>query len=292
MTINFKEKVNNKKAMFSCENREELFLNLDRTITATLHYCLKGGEWNEDQITCRILGQLRDDFAKCSIAHDEYKNSPSCFTLDAYKNRAKDKVEFKFGDIGILIRIHFDNDKSIEGVALLEAKRIYTSEFGQDHVTYPHFKELKINQLKRCIKNSVNHRTIFYDFYSTAKGVKFQAKTIPSQHLVELNNKKREVTQYAEDFSFSLAHRYMQGSELNYSSEIIDAFKGNSPDTEAIGNLVVIDYYPNSNKLLGKNTSKDINMNVYEEIEKNGFNTNDWYPNKQQPLNRKLAANE
>jgi len=77
---------------------------------------------------------------------------------DAYK--LKGTSEQTHGDIALIVKIHLETDKTIEGIAFLEAKRIThgsTTSSGS-------FSSIKWDRLKIYSDSSPAHYTILYDY--------------------------------------------------------------------------------------------------------------------------------
>lgn len=145
--------------LFSIENtiKEEVGYNFPRN-------------WDEDFITRSLLKSLRKKF---NTRTQIYLDEPCSFCLiampfplrhvwhitlewDAYKMSGSD--ENKFGDIAILVVIKYPDGDKVEGVAFLEAKRIYESSHN--------FEAIDFKQLKRISKHAPKASVLLYDFNS------------------------------------------------------------------------------------------------------------------------------
>jgi len=260
------------------ETRDDLTHDMGKIIYATLDKCIEG-DWDENYITRSLLSNIRDYFSQVHLNEDEKQGKPSVCQIQAYGNRKKNNYEPDFGDIGILVRLNLGEGRILEGVALLEAKRIYTSDEGIDNVKTPEFSALKYEQLSKHVANTSNHRTVLYDFYSKGNTREVYAKTLPSQHMFIAQKNDRSIYPLTEDFSYCLTHRYMKGLELNYDREVIDGFKGNLSDRASKRYLLELDFcseddFKKRNDLLGH----EINKDIYEEIEEGPLGASGWYP--------------
>ena len=174
--------------------------------------------WDEDHITRSLIGTLRDQFSHTSLDNDKRWAEGVQVAWDMYKNTGKRKMEQYHGDIGVLVKIQFTKDCSLEGVAFVEAKRMY-----HEKLTYD---ALEWSQLARLSANSSNHRTLLYDYDVSAQPSPALALTLPTVHLMALNDDTREINKHCEDFSYCLVNRYFQGYELDYNQRRVDAVKG------------------------------------------------------------------
>lgn len=106
--------------------------------------------WDENHITHKWLSSLRDHTSKISYASHYRIN----VIWDAFKLNGT--LERNNGDIAFIVKITFQNEKSLSGVAFLEAKRIYENSGKYDALDW--------SQLKRITQNSPYHHLLLYDF--------------------------------------------------------------------------------------------------------------------------------
>lgn len=126
----------------------------------------------------------------------------------------------------------YPNGNSIEGVAFIEAKRIYFPE--------EKFTALKADQLDTLSNNSFSHRTVFYDYEKRTDGTQAPlALGLPTRHLIALDDKTRGIYPYCEQYSYILTNRYLQGYELDYNQESIDGAKGLLNSNGGVDYLIV-----------------------------------------------------
>lgn len=107
--------------------------------------------WHEDTITHNILRKFRKQLRNLTIKYD--KRNFIYTNANFYKNSGN--VETKFGDIAIILQISYDDANIIEGVAIIEAKRIYPKT--------KRFDAVKIDQLERILNNATHSYLILYD---------------------------------------------------------------------------------------------------------------------------------
>ncbi|EJG1101252.1 hypothetical protein RAX52_004536 [Vibrio parahaemolyticus] len=253
---------------------------MDKIISLVLRNCVDG-DWDEDYITRSLLSSIRDCFSEIHLEADYKLGRPSVCQIEAYKNRKTKNYEPNYGDIGILVRLNLGNGKILEGVALLEAKRIYTPDDGLDDVKFPYFKALELSQLTKHVANTSNHRTVLYDFYTKSEGSKvvYSVQTLPSQHLIVADVNDRSIYSLTEDFSYCLAHRYMCGYELNYETEIVDGFKGNRGGKAATRFLLELNFHMDEEFERGTNAiGSGINTDIYLPLEPGFLDVTRWYP--------------
>ncbi|RXF06257.1 hypothetical protein [Pseudoalteromonas phenolica] len=142
------------------KDRDTLKHDMDKIISLVLRDCTDG-DWDEDYITRSLLANIRDCFTEVHLDEDHELGKPSVCQIQAYKNRKSNNFEANYGDIGILVRLNLGKGRILEGVALIEAKRIYTPDNGVDNVKFPHFHALEFDQLIKHVGNSSNHRVVF-----------------------------------------------------------------------------------------------------------------------------------
>ena len=107
--------------------------------------------WDENQISGDITIEFGRKFKRVDIQGFE---RPFKILWDSRK--LKGSAETKLGDIAIIGRMTTQEKENIEGVGLLEAKRIYKSR--------PHFKAAKPDQLERISKAAPHAHLLLYDY--------------------------------------------------------------------------------------------------------------------------------
>jgi hypothetical protein len=223
--------------------------------------------WDEDFITRDILRELRKEYKDIEITQERVMKKSSKLTWDIFKNTKKGKIEQKYGDIGIIVQILYPNGNHIEGVAFIEAKRIYYPEVK--------FTGLKLKQLKTLSNNSFSHRTVFYDYIQSSEcGEGPLALGLPTKHLIALDNNTRDIYPYCEQFSYILTNRYLQGYELDYAPDSINSLKGFADASGGVDYLIVsqITASPDMEPSI---TNIEFNRDLYISI--NGLEPDDDY---------------
>lgn len=196
---------------------------VDTTVTGALKKCYPRDWKDEDHLTRTLLTALRDEHSNVSIEKDKIIGKDAKCHWDIYKNTKEQGIEQKHGDIGILVQLRFDKTKILEGVAFLEAKRIYHDPSDD---TKSKFGALDKSQLERYCNNSSFHRTVFYDCFKTESGIAAFSLTLPTRHLLAIDKDNRDIYPYCEYLSYCLTNRYFQGYELDFDPDLVSSVKG------------------------------------------------------------------
>ncbi|MBB1324132.1 hypothetical protein H5089_01150 [Pseudoalteromonas sp. SR45-1] len=206
---------------------------------------------------------MRDEHSNVQIESEKLIGKNTKCHWDVYKNTKEQGIEQKHGDIGILVQLHFDDDKVLEGVAFLEAKRIYRNTKDDSKSK---FAALDSEQLERYCSKSHFHRTVFYDVTENKDGLEAFSLTIPTQHLLTINKNNREVYPYCEYFSYCLTNRYFQGYELDFTKSSIDDVKGFLDENGGVDYLIVAQVTLKPELEL-KPEMIEINRKIYSRLE-------------------------
>ncbi|WIX01074.1 hypothetical protein QK899_11025 [Pseudomonas sp. AR5] len=197
---------------------------VDSTVSNALGKCYPRDWKDEDHLTRSLLSALRDEHSNVTIEKDKIIGKKSKCHWDIYKNTKEMGIEQKHGDIGVLVQLRFDNTRILEGVAFLEAKRIY-HDLSDDSKSK--FTALDKKQLERYCANSSFHRTVFYDcFQNEDGGHSAISLTLPTHHLLAIDKDNRDVYPYCEYLSYCLTNRYFQGYELDFNPDLVESVKG------------------------------------------------------------------
>lgn len=193
--------------------------DVENTVSGAVSSCA-ARDWDEDFIT---RTWLRAIIAK--YPHVEITDLPDTFRVqwDAFK--ATGSTEHKHGDVAILVRLKFRHGDHLEGVAFLEAKRIYKTSY--DAIKWP--------QLKYHAFNTANHRLLLYDdkpldwpyglgFWPWRFG-RVHAFCLPSVHALALGSTGRDLNDISQPLSWQLCCRYLRGLDLDYSKPLFEAVK-------------------------------------------------------------------
>lgn len=188
----------------------------------SIWHCLENfstGKWKEDFITAEILERLNELPVYSLRQAGGYKN----VALESFKFSGK--PEFTFGDIAIVVRVEFEKGKSIEGVAYLEAKRIYHKENNEQCS----FDSIDWGRLEHYASSSHAHYVILYDVYADAdadRDAEFICKTILTRHFLEIRKNKRDVYPYCEYFDQLMCFRFFMGYGLDFDPQAVKSAKG------------------------------------------------------------------
>ena len=112
--------------------------------------------WDENHITYSILEEFEQKFKDLSIT--DYPNGLHT-RWSAYKFTGN--IETKFGDIGILVNIVYDDGSRLEGVAFLEAKRRSRWGGGKGDTR---FVEIREPQESAILYNAPLAQYLLYDY--------------------------------------------------------------------------------------------------------------------------------
>ncbi|WP_191236790.1 hypothetical protein [Cobetia marina] len=209
---------------------------VDSTVSNALGGCYPRDWKDEDHLTRTLLSALRNEHSSVTIDKDKIIGKKSKCHWDIYKNTKQKGMEPKHGDIGVLVQLHFDNGKVLEGVAFLEAKRIYHDPSDDSKSK---FTALDTEQLERYCANSPFHRTVFYDCLKTKDGYTAVSVTLPTRHLLTIDKNDRDIYLYCEYLSYCLTNRYFQGYELDFDPDLVNSVKGFLGDNGGVEYLIV-----------------------------------------------------
>lgn len=191
--------------------------------------------WDEDYITLDILKELRRNFRQVIIKYS--KNKFIKIRTNFLKFNKKLNSEEKYGDIAILIKLSYDDGIVVEGVGLIEAKKLHL----YDNI----FSAIKIKQLETIYNNAPHAYLMLYDYkridddenfknYLQTKKTQFStllyAALVPIDLARQVNSFNRKLYRFSTAFSYQFAYRYIYGLDLEFSDEIIQAAKGYQVD--------------------------------------------------------------
>lgn len=223
----------------------------------SIEHCLSNhevGMWKEDSITAEILKRL-NKLPTASIQRESgYKN----VSWNAYKFSGK--PEYTFGDIAIIVRIEFGKDVSLEGVAYIEAKRIY------HHENYEQcsFNSINWDKLEEYSSPSHAHYVVLYDVDPTSR-LHFICNTIQTEHLLKIRSNKREIYQFCEYFHQLMCFRLLMGYGLDFDPKIVANAKGFGKSS-SVPNYVLTATIKHSKKPELVLEPIVVNNNLYESI--------------------------
>jgi hypothetical protein len=187
--------------------------------------------WNEDFITRKFLFRLTENLNGSLITDIENR---VVFLTPFKLNKTP---EAKFGDIGIIVNIEYEDGDTIEGVAFLEAKK--------KNKESRNFDAIKWEQLERIFKNAPHSQLLLYDFRDindfSATGLvskKNASATSPMAQLpvtkfvsapinktLQIKKKNENLYKLSLPLSYQLGYRYLNGFDLEFQNEVLDEVK-------------------------------------------------------------------
>ena len=234
-------------------------------------------DWNEDFITRGLLKNIRNELGYITIDDFQFDNR-----INWIPYKLSGKPENKFGDIAILVKIHFQDGDNIEGVAFLEAKKR-----SKDSTK---FDMLELSQLERIHSNAPNARVLLYDYFDVnqcaafippqslpRKGWEYKlsscAVTLPMNLAIKTKKKDMTLYKFAIPFSYQLLYRYFQGLDLDFDENAIDVAKGYAIEKGLPDYLVAISITYGKLNRLGENVLEPIQINreLYTELGESRF---------------------
>ncbi|SHN09889.1 hypothetical protein [Phytopseudomonas punonensis] len=223
----------------------------------SIRHCLENsrtGKWKEDFITAEILERLNKLPAYSLRQETGYKN----VNLESFKFSGT--PEYAFGDVAIVVKIEFEKGKSIEGVAYLEAKRIYHKEKHEQCS----FDSIDWSRLEEYASSSHAHYVMLYDVDEDSE-IKLICKTILTKHLLEIKRKKRDVYPYCENFHQLMCFRLFMGYGLDFDPQAVESAKGFG-ESNLFAKYLLTATVTHTHKPEMKLEPVMINRSVYESI--------------------------
>lgn len=220
-------------------------------------------DWDEDFITRNILRKIRQKLNGVKI-DDLYNIS----TLHINTFKARGKLENRFGDISLIVKIDFKDGDSIEGVGFIEAKKRYQGT--------NQFSAIDFNQLTRIRDNAPHSQLLLYDYDPISTNIQviphrirpiffgpYTFAAITQNNLaIELNKNDQSLYKVCLPFSFQLTHRYFYGLDLEFSQSSKNIAKGYSKEQGHPEYAIVITITQGDKGFeLG-----EINTNIFEEF--------------------------
>lgn len=184
----------------------------------SIWHCLKNsktGKWKEDFITAEILERLNELPVYSLRQEAGYKN----VALESFKFSGN--PEYAFGDVAVVVKVEFEKGKSIEGVAYLEAKRIYHKKKNEQCS----FDSIDWGRLEDYASSSHAHYVMLYDV-DLNSDIEFICKTILTRHFLEIRKNKRDVYPYCEYFHQLMCFRLFMGYGLDFDPQAVESAKG------------------------------------------------------------------
>jgi len=186
--------------------------------------------WDEDYITRRILVSL----GKMTFSQIKFFNSHNNVFILPFKLTGS--TETNFGDIAIVLDIEFKDGDKLKGVAFLEAKKFY-----EQHNSY---HKVDISQLQRIYDNAPSSKLLLYNNnhitklsdtgLDSGKSSGGMLPKIPATYTCNINantaiehkKKDKSLHKLAIPFSYQFVYRYLNGMDLEFSEDAINAALG------------------------------------------------------------------
>ncbi len=226
------------------------------------------GRWKEDFITAEILKRIKKIPPKSFEYQGDFKN----VAWDAYKYNGN--LETVSGDIALIIKLEFSNGKYLEGVAYIEAKRIYHSK----NLKNCNYKSIKWDRLTEYSSYSHAHYVMLYDIMPDSP-VTYLCKAIPTEHLLTISSNKRDIYPFCEYFHQLLAYRLSMGYGLDFNQDKVNEAKGFSESSRRFKYLMTGSFKHSIEPNLVPEVIK-VNQNLYGSFDppKSKQKLDDWTP--------------
>lgn len=203
-------------------------LSIKETIDNAVRECYPRF-WKENDITTAILRALCTEYRRVILVSNP-KHYMFSIEWDAFK--LDGKIEEDCGDVAIVVRLHSDISKPLEGVGYFEAKRIYNSG------RFDGIK--KWEQLELMRHNVAHHHIVFYDYegcswnrhrpgmaaWDHSGPFNNYCLTMPTNKAIALHKKNRELYSHSISFWEQLCLRYLQGFDLEFEPYLVENAKG------------------------------------------------------------------
>ncbi|WP_185696493.1 hypothetical protein [Halomonas sp. YLB-10] len=194
-------------------------------------------DWDEDHITRSLLTRLRSELGRIELLGDDVRSN---IHWQAYK--LSGTYENRFGDVAILVNIHYKDGEHLEGAAFLEAKR------RQRRKTT--FDAMRAQQLNKLLKHAPRAHYLLYDyeditgfqsspvffdevrhFYrrnwpAGSVAPRTSAVCVPLNVAKATGYKDTLLYRYATPLSVMLSCRFFQGLDLEFGSEALQVAAG------------------------------------------------------------------
>lgn len=193
--------------------------SLGKAVNSQIEACFiehEDGRWDENIITADILRALKKLHKDPIKVGNIYRST----SWNAYK--LKGDSEQTHGDIALIVKIHLEAEKNVEGVAFLEAKRITHGST----VSSGSFSSIKWDRLKEYSESSPAHYTILYDYLRVKENNIPSCRSMVTTHLLALNKKDRSIYKHSEKFSTLLGCRLLMGHGLDYREPVVASAAG------------------------------------------------------------------
>lgn len=207
----------------------EYALGLEDVIEASVAYCNNPHNWDEDYITRRILDGFKDDLATVTKLTTDTELQ---IRWSAYKQDKK-----QWGDVGILIDIKYEDGSSLQGGAVLEAKKkeqgtIRFDAIKEDQQTAiqgkaPHAMMLLYDyeQITKFGESSLM-RPGWHQYWPLKSTTFTHAVACPISSSRATGWKNTSLYRISVPFSYQLCYRYFGGLDLDFGEELVKLLRG------------------------------------------------------------------
>ena len=219
--------------------------NLNQTVFDKFNDA-ENGSWKEDEITSAVLKTIKNTIKKVNFFNDVKWN------ICKYNG----KLENTFGDIAFTIKIYFTQDKYIEGVYFIEAKRFY---FDTNN-----YKSIKFENLKNYIEYSQSHSVILYNITKDVLENDQNILTLPTQHLITLDENSKNIENFTEHFE-NLLNDLFKGKNLDYREKQVNDAKGFVSNTGKKFKYIITTAFALNQNIDVK--LSEVNNNFYKSID-------------------------
>jgi hypothetical protein len=179
--------------------------------------------WTENDITTAILRQLVTNNRIFSISNNSRSIEKTYTIIEWDVFKLTGKMETDAGDVACYVHFIKSDMPDLVGIGFFESKKIYES--GE-------FSGIKSReQLERMIQFTPHHHTVLYDYNylehindhpHALYGYQANCGSIPSNLLIALNNKSRDVYNYSFTLAELLCCRYFCGLDLEFNPAIVE----------------------------------------------------------------------
>jgi len=172
--------------------------------------------WSEDLITVNFLNAFVKEFNDVYV--DDLHSGSRIF-VNTFKQ--KGKVETKYGDIAVLVKITYEDHSVLEGVGYMEAKT--------RHIKQGDFRATKVVQLKTINSNAPRARLLLYDyepivgFIGThgSPGNIYSVALPINVALIPGTAYDRSLYKFGLPMSHQIVYRYMNAHDLEFDESVI-----------------------------------------------------------------------
>ena len=213
-------------------------------------------QWDEIPITWELIELIRERLNRVRI-EDEF----DVLKLSTCIYKMKGRLETRYGDLAVIVRIKFRDGRDLTGVALYEAKK---RKWGTSTLA-----SIVRGQLDRIYRNSWQARLLIYDYEGTpVRSACAPAGTLSFVHAmhlaypVELKMLDTSLYRFAAPFAFQLC-RNLHGIDIDLDGGIVEQVRSGAVDRGA-PTFVVAVVVVHGDGVDADATEIEVNKEVYE----------------------------